>query len=136
MGPQCNIGAPVALFRGSVFSLLRDFMKKKAVTYYDILNLSPRATDEDVRRAYRALALRWHPDRNPQNRDAATRYTAMLNTAYAHLRTAPQRKAYDRHLITLIQKRRAAQEQRVDALTIVREIFWPLAPRRQEMSHG
>ena len=111
-------------------------MKKTAVTYYDVLNLSPRATDEDVRRAYRALALRWHPDKNPQNRETATRYTAMLNTAYAHLRTAPQRKAYDRYLLSLIEKRKVQAEERNDALTIIREIFWPLAPRNQEMSHG
>lgn len=112
-------------------------MKKTAVTYYDILNLSPRATDDDVRRAYRALALRWHPDRNPQGRDAATRYTALLNEAYAHLRTEPQRRAYDRTLRALIEKRRMEKEERNDALTMLKEIFWPLAPRPQEMSsHG
>lgn len=111
-------------------------MKKTAITYYDVLNLSPRATDDEVRRAYRALALRWHPDRNPQNRDTATRYTAMLNAAYAHLRTVPQRQAYDRYLLSLIAQRQKEKNECNDALTIIREIFWPLAPRNQEMSHG
>jgi curved DNA-binding protein CbpA len=124
-------------FAYAYFSLLRDLMKKTAVTYYDILNLSPRATDDDVRRAYRTLALRWHPDRNPQGREAATRYTALLNEAYTHLRTAPQRRAYDRTLCALIEKRRIEKEERNDALTMLKEIFWPLAPRPQEMSsHG
>ena len=112
-------------------------MKKNAVTYYDILGLSPRATDADVRRAYRALALRWHPDRNPQNRAAATRYTALLNQSYAHLRTAPQRRAYDRYLMALAQpKALPAPAPRETWMTALREIFWPIAPTQREARHG
>jgi curved DNA-binding protein CbpA len=112
-------------------------MKKTAVTYYDILGLSPRATDADVRRAYRALALRWHPDRNPQNRAAATRYTALLNQSYAHLRTAPQRRAYDRHISALTRPRTPPAPPRDTWLTALREIFWPFAPTApQEVRHG
>ncbi|MBU0800181.1 MAG: J domain-containing protein [Alphaproteobacteria bacterium] len=114
-------------------------MKKTAVTYYDVLGLSPSATDEDVRRSYRALALRWHPDRNPQSRDAANRYCALLNQSYGHLRTAPQRRAYDRYLLSLIQPKALpapSAQRKPHMLTLVKEIFWPFAPATQEMRHG
>lgn len=120
-------------------------MTKAAVTFYDILGLTPGAADEDVRRAYRTLALRWHPDRNPQNRPTATHYTALLNRAYAHLRTAPQRRAYDRFLDTKrlpappSSARGAAEKdhglRRDDGIfSLLKEIFWPLAP--MEAAHG
>ena len=32
--------------------------------YYDILNINPKCTKKDVIRAYRRLALKWHPDKN------------------------------------------------------------------------
>lgn len=127
-------------------------MNKAAGTYYDMLGLSPRATDADVRRAYRALALRWHPDRNPQNVAMANHYTSLLNRAYAHLRTAPQRRAYDRSLMAQEQARRAVPPARAGRVVPekkmsrreikptmwmwIKEIFWPLAPAPQEMRHG
>lgn len=114
-------------------------MTRSAVTYYDLLGLSPRATDADVRRAYHALALRWHPDRNPQNRALATHYTALLNTAYAHLRTAPQRRAYDRHLAARrAPALRPSAPRRAENrfLNFMRAVFWPFAPVMQENRHG
>jgi DnaJ-class molecular chaperone len=124
-------------------------MKKGGATFYDVLGLSPQATDADVRGAYRMLALRWHPDRNPQNRSAAHTYCALLNRAYAHLRTAPQRRAYDRYLAGLAQARRRPalhsrpqkqtqknEPRREGFLSILKEIFWPLAPYQQEVRTG
>jgi curved DNA-binding protein CbpA len=68
-------------------------------TYYNILNVSPRASDEEVRRAWHVLALRWHPDRNPANRIRAQRMFIEVNRAYAVLKTQPQREAYNRFLL-------------------------------------
>lgn len=129
-------------------------MTKTLVTYYDVLGLSPAATDTDVRRQYRTLALRWHPDHNPQNIAAAHHYTALLNQAYAHLRTAPQRRAYDRALLAAATARplpapdaplrgqvgqRSRQTEKKPTmikctLTLLKDVFWPLAP--QEARHG
>jgi DnaJ homolog subfamily B member 4 len=43
--------------------------------YYEILNVDRSATDDDLRRAYRRLAMRWHPDKNPAGKaEAETRF--------------------------------------------------------------
>jgi DnaJ homolog subfamily B member 4 len=43
--------------------------------YYEILNVERSATDDDLRRAYRRLAMRWHPDKNPAGKaDAEARF--------------------------------------------------------------
>lgn len=44
---------------------------------FDLLGLPPDAPREAVRRAYRKLAMRWHPDRNPHSRDAEDRFKAI-----------------------------------------------------------
>jgi len=60
--------------------------------YYEILNVGRDATDDDLRRAYRRLAMRWHPDKNPGGKaDAEARFKE-ITEAY-NVRTA--RIAFD-----------------------------------------
>lgn len=54
--------------------------------HYDILQIKPDASTEEIQHAYRALALRYHPDRNPAP-DAAARMSA-INEAYEVLRNS------------------------------------------------
>ena len=63
--------------------------------YYGLLEVSPEATEEDIRRAYRRQALRWHPDRNAGRADAEERFKA-ISEAYAVLSNGGRRRAYDR----------------------------------------
>jgi curved DNA-binding protein CbpA len=63
------------------------------IDYYALLHVQPGATAEEIHRAYRALALRYHPDRNPAP-DAAFRMTA-INDAYSVLSDAAHRRKYD-----------------------------------------
>lgn len=64
------------------------------MTLYDRLGLARDATDAEVRRAYRRLARRWHPDLNPGNADAAQRYAAVTE-AFETLADPVRRGAYD-----------------------------------------
>ena len=61
---------------------------------YVILGLSHRATDADIKRAYRRLARRYHPDINPGDRDAEHWFRQILQ-AYETLINPERRHRYD-----------------------------------------
>jgi curved DNA-binding protein CbpA len=63
--------------------------------YYRILGVHLEATDDEIRRAYRRLALQWHPDRNPGNPDAEEKFKE-ISEAYAVLMDRTKRADYDR----------------------------------------
>jgi curved DNA-binding protein CbpA len=63
--------------------------------YYAALGLTLEATEEDIRKAYRRLALQWHPDRNAGDSRAAERFKE-ISEAYAVLVDAAKRRDYDR----------------------------------------
>lgn len=62
--------------------------------YYAILGVGPEATPEEIKRAYRRLALRWHPDRNPGNPEAEERFKEIAE-AYSVLIDPEKRSRYD-----------------------------------------
>ncbi len=63
--------------------------------YYEILGISPAATESEIRKAYRRLALQWHPDRNPGNNEATERFKE-ISEAYAVLIDSSKRMQFDR----------------------------------------
>jgi DnaJ-class molecular chaperone len=67
---------------------------REPVDYYAILGVGPTATDEEIRRAYRRLALEWHPDRNPGRPEAEERFKA-ISEAYAVLIDPAKRRAWE-----------------------------------------
>ncbi len=63
--------------------------------YYDVLGVSREASDQELKSAYRKLALQYHPDRNPGNHAAEEKFKE-ASEAYQVLSDADKRAAYDR----------------------------------------
>ena len=63
--------------------------------YYATLEVTPRASDEEIKRAYRKLALKYHPDRNQGNKNAEEKIRE-INAAYEVLGDPETRKSYER----------------------------------------
>src|SRR5262249_4979698 len=78
------------------------------------LQVSPNAEDEIIQAAYRRLAQKWHPDRNPGD-PSASEHMKLLNEAYAVLSDPQKRREYDSCRRQSASARQAAeQRQRAD----------------------
>ena len=63
--------------------------------YYNILNLEKSCSIEDIKKSYRKLAIKWHPDKNPNNKEVATKEFQKISEAYAVLSNPIKRREYD-----------------------------------------
>jgi molecular chaperone DnaJ len=63
--------------------------------YYEILGVSRTASIEEIKAAYRKAALKWHPDRNPENKSEAEAKFRECTEAYSILSDAQKRQVYD-----------------------------------------
>jgi molecular chaperone DnaJ len=63
--------------------------------YYEILEVERSAGDGELKSAFRKLAMKWHPDRNPGDKTSEARFKE-INEAYEVLKDADKRAAYDR----------------------------------------
>ncbi len=63
--------------------------------YYQILGLSKQASADEIKKAYRKLAVKWHPDKNPNNKAASEEKFKKISEAYAVLSDPEKRQQYD-----------------------------------------
>jgi curved DNA-binding protein CbpA len=75
--------------------------------YYAVLDVSPSATQSEIKRSYRRLARKYHPDLNQQARD---QHIKLLNEAYKTLSDPARRATYDQQRLIEASRRKAAQE--------------------------
>lgn len=94
------------------------------MNYYELLEVSPKASDAVIRAAYKSLMQRYHPDKNAGSADAAERAVLVVR-AYEILSDADKRSAYDLEL-----KRQAPRQIATHTGTRAPQgnrRFWPLA---------
>ncbi|MFN0059874.1 MAG: DnaJ C-terminal domain-containing protein [Planctomycetota bacterium] len=95
--------------------------------YYDVLGVKQDATDDEIKKAYRKLALKHHPDKNKGNKDAETRFKE-LAVAYETL-SAPQKRAeYD-----AVLKGGAARRSGAERAAAGDDADWERADRSMSM---
>jgi DnaJ-class molecular chaperone len=76
-------------------SAIRTSAIRRFKSAYDVLGLQSNASQEEIRNAYKRLALKWHPDKNPTNQEAAEAIFKRIDKAYKFIEDAEKRALYD-----------------------------------------
>ncbi|MBP1731636.1 MAG: integrase [Deltaproteobacteria bacterium] len=77
--------------------------------YYEILGVQKSSSEDDIKKAYRKLALKYHPDRNPGNKQAEEHFKE-INEAYAVLSDKEKRQQYDQFGMSGFQQRYSQED--------------------------
>ncbi|KAJ1385917.1 DnaJ domain containing protein [Sesbania bispinosa] len=67
------------------------------VDYYKVLQVDRGASDDDLKKAYRKLAMKWHPDKNPNNKKESEAKFKQISEAYDVLSDPQKRAVYDQY---------------------------------------
>jgi curved DNA-binding protein CbpA len=70
-------------------------MSVESEDYYEVLGVSRDSSEADIKKAYKKMALKWHPDKNPDQRDHAERIFKRVSEAYEVLSDSEKRRTYD-----------------------------------------
>ncbi|KAM9735856.1 dnaJ homolog subfamily C member 21 isoform 1-T1 [Menidia menidia] len=71
--------------------------------HYEVLSVKRDAGDDDLKKAYRKLALKWHPDKNLDNAEEAAEHFKLIQAAYEVLSDPQERAWYDNHREALLK---------------------------------
>lgn len=97
-------------------------MATKKRDYYEVLGVQRNVSEEEVKRAYRKLAVKFHPDKNPDDPHAEEKFKE-IGEAYDVLMDADKRAAYDRFGHAAFAQGTAARGGFHDPFDIFREVF-------------
>src|SRR5436190_12348193 len=89
------------------------------IDYYEVLSVNKNATEEEIKKAYRKLARKYHPDLNPNDKEANRKFQ-QINEANEVLSDPEKRKKYDQYgkdwkHAEEFEKARQSRQQRADA---------------------
>ena len=65
--------------------------------YYDILGINKDASEEDIKKDYRKMAVKWHPDKNPNNKSEAEEKFKTISEAFSVLSDPNKKEIYDKY---------------------------------------
>ncbi|CAF1684836.1 unnamed protein product, partial [Adineta ricciae] len=78
--------------------------------FYEILEVEKTATEDEIKKAYRRLALKWHPDKNLQNKSQAEEKFKLISEAYEVLSDSRGRFLYDQLGSSIVYSERTNEE--------------------------
>ena len=67
------------------------------VNYYEVLGVKENATNDEIRKAYKKLAIKWHPDKNPDNKEFAEEKFKSISEAYNVLSDPKKREEWENY---------------------------------------
>ncbi len=70
-------------------------MSEHKINYYEVLGVKENASDEEIRKSYRKLAIKWHPDKHNDNKKDAEEKFKSISEAYTILSDSQKKKEYD-----------------------------------------
>ncbi|XP_053634593.2 dnaJ homolog subfamily C member 21 [Cherax quadricarinatus] len=86
--------------------------------HYEVLGVSQRATDSDLKKAYRQMALVWHPDKNPDNMEEAKVQFQLIQAAYDTLSDPQERAFYDRNRESILRGKASGSDPKPETVDL------------------
>ncbi|CAD7972628.1 unnamed protein product [Amoebophrya sp. A25] len=90
-------------------SSANDSSDRKEQDFYDVLQVDKAATPDVIKKSYRKLVIKWHPDKHPADRETADEKIRMINNAYETLSNPAKKQAYDEQMAALERKKNGIQ---------------------------
>uniref|UniRef100_A0A914XYD0 Uncharacterized protein n=1 Tax=Panagrolaimus superbus TaxID=310955 RepID=A0A914XYD0_9BILA len=106
----------------SLFGESKEPYKKR--DYYELLEVDIKATEDEIKRSYRKLALKYHPDKNIGKEEECAAYFTLLQQAYEVLMDPRERAFYDKHKDNILREQDATEEKKDEGIKLY-EYFQP-----------
>lgn len=84
----------------NIINILKNYLFNKykmSKDYYEILGIERNASEEEIKKSYRKLAVKWHPDKNPTNKEESEKKFKEISEAYTILSDTEKRNIYDKY---------------------------------------